>query len=207
MLASGRIGKPKSGYGTIVGQANGQGGREHGQKCDQLPGWRDISNPEHRRYIAGVWGIDEQELPGPGVDAYELFRKIDRGEIKGLLSICFNPKVSLPDNAFITRCLEKLEFYAAIDFFLNDTALARRHRAAGQPARGRRGDGHAGRRAHHQDQQGGGLPGRGARGLAHHPGHRRRRSAGRTASPSPSRARSSRSCASPARAASRTTPA
>jgi assimilatory nitrate reductase catalytic subunit len=30
--------------------------------------------------------------------------------------------VSLPDNHFVTRCLEKLEFYAAIDFFLNDTA-------------------------------------------------------------------------------------
>src|SRR5262245_43520865 len=53
VLASGRIGKPKSGYGTITGQANGQGGREHGQKCDQLPGWRDIGNPEHRRHIAG----------------------------------------------------------------------------------------------------------------------------------------------------------
>ena len=122
VLATGRIGKPKSGYGTIVGQANGQGGREHGQKCDQLPGWRDISNPEHRRYIAGVWGIDEPDLPGPGVDAYEVFRKIDAGEIKALLTICFNPKVSLPDSTFITRCLEKLEFYAAIDFFLNDTA-------------------------------------------------------------------------------------
>jgi assimilatory nitrate reductase catalytic subunit len=122
VLATGRIGKPKSGYGTITGQANGQGGREHGQKCDQLPGWRDISNPDHRRHIAGIWGIDERELPGPGVDAYELFRKIDAGEIKGLLSICFNPKVSLPDNGFITRCLDKLEFYAAIDFFLNDTA-------------------------------------------------------------------------------------
>jgi assimilatory nitrate reductase catalytic subunit len=122
VLATGRIGKPKSGYGTITGQANGQGGREHGQKCDQLPGWRDISNPEHRRHIAAIWGIEERDLPGPGVDAYELFRKIDAGEIKGLLSICFNPKVSLPDNAFITRCLEKLEFYVAIDFFLNDTA-------------------------------------------------------------------------------------
>lgn len=122
VLASGRIGQPHSGYGTIVGQANGQGGREHGQKCDQLPGWRDISNPEHRRYISQVWGIDEQELPGPGVDAYEMFRKIDAGEIKGLISICFNPKVSLPDNAFVERCLEKLEFYVAIDFFLNDTA-------------------------------------------------------------------------------------
>ena len=122
VLASGRIGRPHCGYGTIVGQANGQGGREHGQKCDQLPGWRDISNPDHRRYIAGVWGIDERELPGPGVDAYEMFRKIDRGEIKGLISICFNPKVSLPDTGFVTRCLEKLEFYTAIDFFLNDTA-------------------------------------------------------------------------------------
>ena len=122
VLATGRIGKSKSGYGTITGQANGQGGREHGQKCDQLPGWRDIANPDHRRHIAGIWGIDEKDLPGPGVDAYELFRKIDAGEIRGLLSICFNPKVSLPDNAFVTRALEKLEFYAAIDFFLNDTA-------------------------------------------------------------------------------------
>ena len=122
VLATGRIGRPHCGYGTIVGQANGQGGREHGQKCDQLPGWRDISNPEHRRYIAGVWGIEEQDLPGPGVDAYEMFRKIDAGEIKGLMTICFNPKVSLPDNHFVTRCLDKLEFYVAIDFFLNDTA-------------------------------------------------------------------------------------
>ncbi len=120
-LACGRIGKPKSGYGTIVGQANGQGGREHGQKCDQLPGWRDISNPEHRKYIASVWGVEESEIPGPGVDAYEMFRKIDRGEIKALISICFNPKVSLPDNSFVARCLDKLEFYAAIDFFLSDT--------------------------------------------------------------------------------------
>jgi assimilatory nitrate reductase catalytic subunit len=122
VLATGRIGKPKCGYGTIVGQANGQGGREHGQKCDQLPGWRDISNPEHRKYIAGVWGIDERDLPGPGVDAYEMFRKIDAGEIKGLVAICFNPIVSLPDNTFVARCLEKLEFFVAIDFFLNETA-------------------------------------------------------------------------------------
>ena len=45
-----------------------------------------------------------------------------RGEIRGLLSICFNPKVSLPDNHFIERMLDKLEFYVAIDFFLNETA-------------------------------------------------------------------------------------
>jgi assimilatory nitrate reductase catalytic subunit len=122
VLASGRIGRPYCGYGTITGQANGQGGREHGQKCDQLPGLRDISNPEHREYIAGVWGVKAEEIPGPGVDAYEIFRKIERGEIKGLLSICINPVVSLPDNNYIRKMLEKLEFYVAIDFFLNETA-------------------------------------------------------------------------------------
>src|SRR5262245_32552078 len=122
VLASGRIGRPGCGYATITGQGNGQGGREHGQKCDQLPGGRDISNPEHRAYVAKVWGVNPDDLPGPGVDCYEIFRKVDRGEVRGLLSISFNPKVSLPDSDFITRMLDKLEFYVAIDFFLTETA-------------------------------------------------------------------------------------
>jgi assimilatory nitrate reductase catalytic subunit len=122
VLASGRIGREGCGYSTITGQANGQGGREHGQKAEQLPGGRDIENPEDRAHIARIWEINERDLPHAGVDAYEIFRKIDRGEIKGLLSICFNPMVSLPDNHFIRKALEKLEFYVAIDFFLNETA-------------------------------------------------------------------------------------
>jgi assimilatory nitrate reductase catalytic subunit len=122
VLASGRIGREGCGYATITGQANGQGGREHGQKCDQLPGARDLANPDHRAHVATVWGIDPDELPAPGVDALEIFRRIDQGEIHSLLSICFNPVVSLPDNNFITRMLEKLDFFVAIDFFLNETA-------------------------------------------------------------------------------------
>jgi len=122
VLATGRIGRPNCGYATITGQGNGQGGREHGQKADQLPGARDLGNPDHRAHVAAVWGMDPADLPQPGVDAYELFRKIDRGEIKGLLSLCFNPVVSLPDNQFVEAALDKLEFYVAIDFFLNETA-------------------------------------------------------------------------------------
>ena len=77
VLASGRIGREFCGYATITGQGNGQGGREHGQKCDQLPGGRDLGNPEHRKEIAAIWGMAPEELPQPGVDAYEIFRKID----------------------------------------------------------------------------------------------------------------------------------
>ena len=122
VLATGRIGKPYCGYGTITGQGNGQGGREHGHKCDQLPGNRDIENPEHRKYIADVWGIDEKDMPGKGLSAYEIIEAIHRGEIKGLLSICFNPLVSLPNSNYVREALEKLEFYVCIDFFLNETA-------------------------------------------------------------------------------------
>jgi assimilatory nitrate reductase catalytic subunit len=122
VLATGRIGKPYCGYGTITGQGNGQGGREHGHKCDQLPGNRDITNPEHRQYIAEVWGIDEKDMPGKGLTAYEQIEAIHRGEIKGLISICFNPLVSLPNNNFVREAFEKLEFYICIDTFLSETA-------------------------------------------------------------------------------------
>src|SRR5690606_32706749 len=52
VLASGRIGRKNCGYSTITGQGNGQGAREHGQKCDQLPGGRKLGKPEHRAEIA-----------------------------------------------------------------------------------------------------------------------------------------------------------
>lgn len=121
VLATGRLGKPYCGYGTITGQGNGQGGREHGHKCDQLPGNRDIENPEHRKYISDVWGINEEDMPHKGLSAYELIEAIHRGEIKGLLSLCFNPLVSLPNSNYVREALEKLEFYGGIDFFMSET--------------------------------------------------------------------------------------
>ncbi len=122
VLATGRIGKPGSGYGTITGQGNGQGGREHGQRCNQLPGGRDINNPEHRNHIADFWGINEPDLPGEGLTACEIIDAIEEGKIKALVSISFNPLVSIPDSARTRAALEKLEHFTTIDFFLSETA-------------------------------------------------------------------------------------
>ena len=121
-LACGRIGKPGCGPNMITGQGNGQGGREHGQKCDQLPGGRNLADPAHRAAVSEVWGCDPDELPQPGYSAYEIMEAIERGEIKGLLSICFNPLVSLPDTARTRAALDKLEHFTVIDFFLSETA-------------------------------------------------------------------------------------
>ncbi len=120
-LATGKFGKPGCGVSTITGQGNGQGGREHGHKCDQLPGNRDITVPEHRQAVAEVWGCDESEIPGKGLPAQELIEAIHDGQIKGLISICFNPLVSAPDTTFTAEALDKLEFYAVIDFFLSES--------------------------------------------------------------------------------------
>lgn len=116
-LATGNIGRKGAGPNMITGQGNGQGGREHGQKCDQLPGQRHIGDPAAREYIAKVWGVTPDSLPHAGLTAMEIFEAIHRGEIKGLLSICFNPLVSLPDAGYIREALNKLEFFGIIDFF------------------------------------------------------------------------------------------
>jgi assimilatory nitrate reductase catalytic subunit len=106
----------------ITGQGNGQGGREHGQKCDQLPGQRSISDPEARAHTAKVWGIPPEEIPQAGYSAVEIMEAIHRGEIKALLSACFNPLVSLPDANYTREALEKLEYFGVVDFFLSETA-------------------------------------------------------------------------------------
>jgi assimilatory nitrate reductase catalytic subunit len=121
-LATGNIGREGSGPTMITGQGNGQGGREHGQKCDQLPGQRSLADPAAREYVAGVWGIRPDELPQPGYSAQEIMNAIHSGEIKGLLSMCFNPLVSLPDANFTREALSKLEFFGVIDFFMSETA-------------------------------------------------------------------------------------
>ena len=122
VLATGQIGAEGKGYGTMTGQGNGQGGREHGQKSDQLPGQRMIEDPEARAYICSVWGIDESELPHAGTSAVEMLHQAERGEIKGMLALCNNPLVSFPNRDRITKCYDALEFHCQIDFFLSETA-------------------------------------------------------------------------------------
>lgn len=122
-LALGKAGRLYSGYGCLTGQGNGQGGREHGQKADQLPGYRRIDNPEHRRHIAEVWGIPEAELPGAGKSAYEMLDRLGtEGGVRALLVFGSNLAVSVPRAGHIQRRLEALKFLVVTDLFLSETA-------------------------------------------------------------------------------------
>ena len=121
-LVTGHIGREGAGCAMITGQGNGQGAREHGQKCDQLPGQRSLTDPAARAHIAKVWGISPDDIPQPGYTAQEIVNAIHAGEIKALLCTCFNPVVSLPESNFTREALSKLEFFGVIDFFLSETA-------------------------------------------------------------------------------------
>ncbi|MEV6109400.1 molybdopterin oxidoreductase family protein [Streptomyces sp. NPDC051940] len=120
-LATGRAGRPHSGYGCLTGQGNGQGGREHGQKADQLPGYRMLTDPAARRHVAEVWGVDPDELPGPGRSAYELLDALGT-DIRALLLMGSNPVVSAPAAAHVEQRLRSLDFLAVADVVLSETA-------------------------------------------------------------------------------------
>ncbi|MEV4759829.1 molybdopterin oxidoreductase family protein [Micromonospora sp. NPDC049559] len=122
-LALGLPGRPGSGYGCLTGQGNGQGGREHGQKADQLPGYRRIDDPAARAHVAGVWGVPPEELPGPGVSAYELLDALGTPTgPKALLVFGSNPVVSAPRAARVTSRLRDLDLLVVADLVRSETA-------------------------------------------------------------------------------------
>jgi len=122
-LALGLPGTPGSGWGTLTGQGNGQGGREHGQKADQLPGYRMITDPAARAHVASVWGVDPESIPGPGKSAYELLDSLgDGGGPSVLLVFGSNPVVSAPNAKHVTQRLSSLDLLVVADLVLSETA-------------------------------------------------------------------------------------
>ncbi len=122
-LALGQFGKPGSGYGCLTGQGNGQGGREHGQKADQLPGYRLIEVDAHREHIARVWGVDPASLPRKGRSAYELLDSLGKPDgIRGLLVMGSNVAVASPHAGNILERLKSLDLLVVCDSFVNETA-------------------------------------------------------------------------------------
>jgi assimilatory nitrate reductase catalytic subunit len=122
-LALGLPGRLHSGYGCVTGQGNGQGGRELGQKADQLPGYRKLDDQSARTHVAGVWGVDPDSLPKPGVAAYELLDSL--GTPSGpaaLLVMGSNPAVSAPRSAHIRERLAAVSLLVVCDPFLSETA-------------------------------------------------------------------------------------
>ena len=177
---------PNCGYGTIVGQGNGQGGREHGQKCDQLPGLARHREPGASRYIAGVWGVDGRGDPAGGRrllrDDAQDRRRRDQGPALDLLQ---SEGLAARQQLRHARAREARVLRGHRLLPERDRA-ARRHRPSRFAARGgRRESSRRSRDASSRSTRRSTRPARRARTGASSRTSRAR-SAGRTASPSPS---------------------
>ena len=123
-LALGLPGRVGNGYGCITGQGNGQGGREHGQKADQLPGYRSIEDPAARAHVAQVWGVDPEELPRSGKSAVELIDSLGTADgPKALFVHGSNLLVSAPNLASVRDRLSALDLLVVADVVPSETAL------------------------------------------------------------------------------------
>lgn len=108
-LATGRIGKPGSAPFSLTGQTNAMGGREVGGLANQLAAHTGYDDPADRNLIERFWNAPNL-VSGPGHKAVELFRAIDKGEIKAVWIMATNPVVSLPDADRVREALYKCEF-------------------------------------------------------------------------------------------------
>ncbi|BAZ45213.1 nitrate reductase [Chondrocystis sp. NIES-4102] len=97
-LMTGNIGKPGAGPFSLTGQPNAMGGREAGGLAHILPGYRVISNPQHRAEVEQAWQLPRGSIsPYPGKDAWSMITGLETGEVGLLWVAATNPAVSMPD--------------------------------------------------------------------------------------------------------------
>jgi ferredoxin-nitrate reductase len=117
-LLKGQIGKPGAGPFSLTGQPNAMGGREAGLLCHQLPGYRFVEDAGHRREMEQFWGKSPGAItPRPGLTAVEMFRALEKGQLKAIWIAGTNPAVSLPDLHQVKRALGRAQLVVVQDAY------------------------------------------------------------------------------------------
>lgn len=117
-LLTGQIGRPGAGPFSLTGQPNAMGGREGGLLSHQLPGYRTVENADHRREVEEHWGRRPGSISGKvGLTAVEMFRALEKGQLKAIWIAGTNPAVSLPDLHQIRRALGRAQLVVVQDAY------------------------------------------------------------------------------------------
>ncbi|WP_416336296.1 molybdopterin oxidoreductase family protein [Calothrix sp. UHCC 0171] len=123
-LLTGQIGKPGAGPFSLTGQPNAMGGRETGGLANLLPGYRLITNPQHRTEVEQFWGVSSGSIsPHNGRTAWDMITGLEIGDVQMLWVVATNPAVSLPDLERTKAALRKSPFTICQDaYYPTETA-------------------------------------------------------------------------------------
>lgn len=115
-LLTGKIATPGSGPFSLTGQPSACGTvREVGTLSHKLPANLVVMKPEHRKKAAGIWGIRPDKIPSkPGYNTVEMFRALERGDIKVMWIQCTNPFQTLPNLHRYTEGAKKDESFIIV---------------------------------------------------------------------------------------------
>jgi ferredoxin-nitrate reductase len=97
-LMTRQIGKPGAGPFSLTGQPNAMGGREAGGLSQLLPGYRSVTNLQHREEVEAFWDLPAGRIATkPGRTAWDMVTGLESGEVKMMWVAATNPVVSMPD--------------------------------------------------------------------------------------------------------------
>jgi len=127
-LMTGNIGKPGAGPFSLTGQPNAMGGREAGGLAHILPGYRLVTNAQHRAEVEQFWGLPPGQIsPHPGLTAWEMITGLERGAVGCLWIAATNPAVSMPDLARTKAALLRSPFTIYQDAYYPTETTAYAH--------------------------------------------------------------------------------
>ena len=97
-LLTGKIAAPGNSPMSLTGQPSACGTtRETGALSHLLPGGYFVANDEHRKKAAEIWNVPADKISAkPGYHTMEMFRALDRGDIKVIWINTTNPFQTLP---------------------------------------------------------------------------------------------------------------
>jgi nitrate reductase NapA len=115
-LLTGKIGKPGSNPLSLTGQPSACGTvREVGTLANRLPADMVVTNPEHRAIAAKVWNVPADKIPAkPGPHTVEMFRAVDRGDIKAIWIQVTNPFQTLPNVDRYTKAAQRPDSFIVV---------------------------------------------------------------------------------------------
>ncbi len=96
-LLTGKISQPGNGPFSLTGQPSACGTvREVGTLTHKLPKGV-VMNPDHRKFAAEIWGVPVERIPDkPSNHTVDMFRGLDRGDIRFVWIQVTNPMVTMP---------------------------------------------------------------------------------------------------------------
>ena len=107
-LLTGEIGKPGAGPFSLTGQPNAMGGREAGGLAHLLPGYRMVTNPDHRAEVEQAWGFAKNSIAAtPGLGAWQQVEAMEQGKLDLWWVAATNPLVSMPDLERVKNAMQR----------------------------------------------------------------------------------------------------